>query len=202
MKIHRIKGRGDIYTSNVYYVTGDWKGMQDVNTLIDVGADPSLIAALEQFSGGVGKKKVEQVILTHGHSDHAAMLPRVKETYNPIARAFSQTTRHIDQLLKHGDAIPIGDRIFEIIHLPTHSEDSICLYNSEEGVLFAGDTPLNLKTGYGYQDKYFLETLRTLCRKNIQSIYFGHGEPMIHNASEMLVNSLNRIELSQGILVR
>ena len=88
MKIHRIKGNGNVYTSNVYYVTGDWKSIGDVNTLIDVGADPSLIAVLDEFSGGVGKKKVEQVILTHCHSDHTAMLSHVKRKYDPVARAF------------------------------------------------------------------------------------------------------------------
>ena len=115
---------------------------------------------------------------------------------------FSKTTGHIDHQLKHGETIKIGDRVFEIIHMPTHSEDSICLYNSEEGVLFAGDTPLNLHSGNGYHDKYFLDTLRTLCRRNIQSIYFGHGDPLLHNAKEMLMNSLNRIELCQNIRIR
>ena len=41
MKVTVLKGSNNVYTSNAYIVTGDWKRIEDINTLIDVGSDPS-----------------------------------------------------------------------------------------------------------------------------------------------------------------
>ncbi|MFH0999163.1 MAG: MBL fold metallo-hydrolase [Pseudomonadota bacterium] len=70
MKIVPILGKNNVYSSNVYTVMGDWKRIEDVNTLVDVGNDPSIIEVIGKMNMGVGKSKVEQVILTHDHFDH------------------------------------------------------------------------------------------------------------------------------------
>lgn len=44
------------------------------------------------------------------------------------------------RLLRDGDTIDLGDRIFEVIHLPGHSPGSIALWEEETGTLFSGDT--------------------------------------------------------------
>jgi hypothetical protein len=43
----------------------------------------------------------------------------------------------------------MGDGYFEVIHMPGHSSDSICLYNQAEGVLFAGDSPVLITSSTG-----------------------------------------------------
>ena len=43
------------------------------------------------------------------------------------------------RLLEDGDAIDIGDRAFEVMHLPGHSPGSIGLWEVETGTLFSGD---------------------------------------------------------------
>ena len=43
-------------------------------------------------------------------------------------------------LLSDGDMFDLGDRIFEVIHLPGHSPGSIGLWEEETGILFSGDT--------------------------------------------------------------
>ena len=83
MKIIPVQGSGRIYSSNVYLVLGDWNRIEDINTLVDVGSDPAILDRLEEMHTGVGKKKVEQVVLTHSHSDHTAMLPLIRERYKP-----------------------------------------------------------------------------------------------------------------------
>ena len=76
MKILNLAAKNGVYSCNVYLVLGSWNTLRDVNTLVDVGRDPSFFERLDQASTGVGKKRVEQVILTHSHYDHAANLPR------------------------------------------------------------------------------------------------------------------------------
>lgn len=43
------------------------------------------------------------------------------------------------QALTHGDVIDLGDRAFEVLHLPGHSSGSVALYNRADTQLFSGD---------------------------------------------------------------
>jgi glyoxylase-like metal-dependent hydrolase (beta-lactamase superfamily II) len=42
-------------------------------------------------------------------------------------------------VLDDGDVVDLGDRAFEVLHLPGHSPDSIGLFDRASGVLFSGD---------------------------------------------------------------
>jgi glyoxylase-like metal-dependent hydrolase (beta-lactamase superfamily II) len=44
------------------------------------------------------------------------------------------------RLLDDGDLIDLGDRSFQVIHLPGHSPGSVGLWESATGIFFAGDT--------------------------------------------------------------
>lgn len=193
MRIIPVKGNRDVYTSNVYLITGEWKRIADVNTLIDVGNDPSIIEAISRIDCGVGKKKVEQVILTHDHSDHSGILKLIIKEYNPVVLAFSPFLEGATRTLNDGDIIRVGDDNFEIIHTPGHSSDSICLYNKENKVLFVGDTSVIIRGLNGSYEKCFVNAMDKLCQKQIESIYFGHGDPVLKGGHSLLVDSLNRV---------
>lgn len=193
MKVITIKGSNRVYSSNVYLCLGDWNRIEDVNTLIDVGNDPVRIDAIEKFPSGVGKKRVERVILTHGHSDHMGILPLIHKAFEPEVCAFSPFFDSTTRVLKDGETVKIADRMCEIIHFPGHSDDSICIYCKEEGILFVGDASVIIQSGNGSYEKRFIDMLHALCRKNIQAIYFGHGEPLLVNAKQAILSSLNRI---------
>lgn len=193
MKIIPVKGYLDIYTSNVYLIVGDWKRIADINTLIDVGNDPSIIDVISKIDCGVGKKKVEQVILTHAHSDHSGILKFIIKEYDPVIYAFSPFLDGVTRALKNGDTIRAGDTNFEIIHTPGHSSDSVCLYNKDSKVLFVGDTPVIVHGLNGSYEESFVNALNKLCKKQIESIYFGHGDPVLKGGHSLLVDSLNNI---------
>ena len=42
-------------------------------------------------------------------------------------------------MLREGGVVDLGDRHFEVIHLPGHSPGSISLREESTGVLFSGD---------------------------------------------------------------
>ena len=42
-------------------------------------------------------------------------------------------------LVDEGDVIDLGDRVFEVLHLPGHSPGSIGLWEESTGTLFSGD---------------------------------------------------------------
>ncbi|MGO4881760.1 MAG: MBL fold metallo-hydrolase [Bryobacteraceae bacterium] len=190
MRIVTLENSGEVYTSQVYLVLGDASRLEDVNTLVDVGQDPAILASIERAPTGVGKWPVEQVVLTHNHSDHTALLPRVREAFHPKVFAFSPNTEGVDSLVRDGDAIKMGDAYFEVIHTPGHSSDSICLYNRAEGVLFAGDTPLLIASATGTYEADFLAALEKVCARDVRTIYFGHGPPLTELCNERLCESL------------
>lgn len=198
MKIVHVPTSGKVYTSNVYLVQGYWKRIQDVNTLVDVGSDPVVLDSLESIATGVGKRKVELVILTHAHSDHYANLPMIKKAFNPVVCAFSPFMTGVDHYLKDGELLRLGDAMFEVLHTPGHSEDSICLYNEPEGILFVGDTPVIIRSPGGTYEPRFVQSLERICRKKVNTIYFGHGEPLTHDVEKQLRRSLDIVRAEQG----
>lgn len=193
MKIINLTQRSPVYTSNVYLLTGTWNALSDVNTLIDAGRDPQIFQKISEASTGVGKRKVEQVILTHSHYDHTGMIKRLKEEYNPKILAFSATLEGVDHVLKDGEKVKAGDGSLTVIHMPGHSTDSILLYDEENKYLFAGDTPLIITSPGSDYEEDFIRTFERLCHMDIQTIYFGHGEPCQENAVEVLRSSYQMI---------
>ena len=83
MRVVTLENSGRMYTSQVYLVLGDASQLEDVNTLVDVGQDPAILASIDKAPTGVGKWPVEQVVLTHSHSDHCALLPQVRAVFHP-----------------------------------------------------------------------------------------------------------------------
>jgi hydroxyacylglutathione hydrolase len=184
------------YSCNVYLVLGDWSRICDVNTLIDVGRDPAVLDALAQAPTGVGKRAVEQVLLTHGHYDHVELLETMRQRFQPTVCAFSGAVEGVDRVLRDGDELKAGDRAFEVLHTPGHSSDSICFYCPEEGVLFAGDTPLLVHAGDSTHEECFAAALAKICARNIRTIYFGHGAPLVTDCNTRLQRSLEIVNKS------
>jgi glyoxylase-like metal-dependent hydrolase (beta-lactamase superfamily II) len=193
MKIFNLTANSKNYTCHVYLILGDWNTLDDVNTLIDAGREPNLIHLIKNISTGVGKKPVDQVILTHCHYDHTGMITEIKKEFNPLLCAY-HTYQKADICLKGGEMIKIADRMCEIIHTPGHSNDSICIYCEHDGILFSGDLPLNIRdVNATYQDDY-VRVLENLASKEINAIYTGHDNPITNNAKEMILNSLRNVK--------
>jgi len=181
MRVEKLKLNPEIYTGNSYYIRGDYNIIDDVNTLIDTGTDDSVLKALEPIYHGLGKKKVDLVILTHEHFDHAGGLKYIREaaTNEIQVLAFSESpTINPDIIARDGMEIKVGDSIATILHVPSHSNDSICILFEKERILFSGDLTLDVYSkGYTYDDE-FLIMLNNLIGMNLEAIYPGHGEPI------------------------
>ena len=53
---------------------------------------------------------------------------------------YAVTPAPATRLLDEGDVIDLGDRHFEVLHLPGHSPGGIGLWEASTGIFFAGDT--------------------------------------------------------------
>ncbi|MBW1702484.1 MAG: MBL fold metallo-hydrolase [Deltaproteobacteria bacterium] len=198
MKIINLTCDSDIYSSNVYFLLGDRKAIDDVNVLIDVGRDPLVIEKIKKLNTGAGKSKVEKVLLTHGHYDHVDLLPIIKDEFNPDVYAF-HSFNGVTHVLRDGQTLRLADRWFEIIHTPGHTSDSICLYCEEEAVLFSGDTSLIITTTNGSHQEDFTRSLERIARKSITAVYPGHGPPLTFKVKQSIYASLDNVRKSKKI---
>ena len=83
------------------------------------------------------------------------------------------------RLIDEGDVVDLGDRHFEVLHLPGHSPGSIALWEPRTATLFAGDVVYD---GALYDQLYHsdpaayrtsLERLRAL---PVETVHGGHFE--------------------------
>lgn len=199
MKIYNLTEQSKVYTSNVYLITGTWNSIHDVNALIDVGRDLSILEMILDIPTGLGKKQIEKVVLTHNHYDHTSMLANVKSVFKPEIYAYSNSLDGVDSILSDGEIIHLGDRYFEVLYTPGHSSDSICLYCQEDGVLFSGDTPMMIRSIDSTYDEKFFRAMERLSRREIKAIYFGHGEPLLQGCGDALRRSLDNIRMGMKL---
>jgi glyoxylase-like metal-dependent hydrolase (beta-lactamase superfamily II) len=110
--------------------------------LIDAAAEPEALLAL------IGDADVRTVVTTHGHWDHHRALPQV------VAATGAQTVAHpadaadlpvpVTRPVEHGQSVPVGDQVLEVVHLRGHTPGSIALvWRGPEGAgthVFTGDS--------------------------------------------------------------
>lgn len=195
MRVIPLPGDGRTYSCVSYLVLGDWNRLDDVNTLVDTGADGSVVAEIERHSTGFGKRAVAQVVLTHGHFDHVGGAGALRERYGARVRAFHPEP-WVDEPLADGDELTLGDRRFRVLHTPGHSGDSVCLYCPEERALFSGDTNLQIRSAGGSYSPEYVRTLERLARLEIDVVYPGHGAPLRGEARAVLTDTLRNVRRS------
>lgn len=198
MKIITLKSNPKVYSCFSYFIRGDWNTLSDINTLIDVGTDGSIIPEIMEIYTGVGKRRVEQVIITHEHFDHFGGIKPIIKEFNPNIYAYNKLTPNTTKVYDNMD-IKIGDRDAIILCTPGHSNDSICIYCEEEETLFSGDTPLFIKAPGGTYFEYFIDVLKRLTKLKIKNIYPGHDEPILGNAQDIIKFSMRNVLKSKFI---
>jgi glyoxylase-like metal-dependent hydrolase (beta-lactamase superfamily II) len=125
--------------NNAYLLTATGTGE---SLLVDAAAEPEALLAL------IDGADVQTVVTTHGHWDHHRALPQV------VAATGAETVAHpadaadlpvpVTRPVEHGDTVPVGDQVLEVVHLRGHTPGSIALvWRGPEGAgthVFTGDS--------------------------------------------------------------
>ena len=121
-------------------------------------------------------ERTKQAIVAMGYDISAGLLSAL-----PSA-GFKASTHRLQpatatRLLQEGDVLDLGDRAFEVLHLPGHSPGSIGLWDATTGTLFSGDAvydgPL-LDEIPGADIPAYLTTMERLLRLPVEVVHGGH----------------------------
>lgn len=81
------------------------------------------------------------------------------------------------QILQAGDVLDLGDRAFEVLHLPGHSPGCIALYEAKTQTLFSGDVIYNgelLDELHCSHIPTYIATYERLEKLPVETVYPGH----------------------------
>lgn len=164
------------------YVVGDW--------VVDPGPDDPghLDRVSDTVSGSAPDGRIEGIVLTHGHADHAEGAAALAERAGGVA------------VIRPADGEDVGP--FSALATPGHAPDHVCLLLG--AVLFTGDTVLGegsvfIGPGEGSMSAY-LDSLRRLRRLELDVLCPGHG-PFVWRPQEKLNEYLeHRLDRERRLL--
>jgi glyoxylase-like metal-dependent hydrolase (beta-lactamase superfamily II) len=81
------------------------------------------------------------------------------------------------RILAEGDVVDLGDRAFEVLHVPGHTAGSIALWDAADGVLFTGDTAALDDPLYAEDGDAFVASLARLRTLPVELVCAGHSRP-------------------------
>jgi glyoxylase-like metal-dependent hydrolase (beta-lactamase superfamily II) len=150
-KMFHLKGRD----RDLLVDTG--MGLARLSEAIDAGSGKPLLAlathihldhvgSLHEFAERAGPAVSAEAFAEMDDALTYADMFRV--VYPPVTRppapdwkadAYRIVPAPLTTVLAEGDVVDLGDRQFQVLHLPGHSPDSIALLDERDGLLFSGD---------------------------------------------------------------
>jgi glyoxylase-like metal-dependent hydrolase (beta-lactamase superfamily II) len=107
-------------------------------------------------------RRIEMILLTHGHRDHSAGAPRLAELSRAAVRALDPAHRLGGEGLASGDVITAAGCELRVVATPGHSADSLSFLLPADGALLTGDTVLGRGTAVIASDGDLGDYLRSL----------------------------------------
>ena len=172
-----ISDEGEV---NAYLIEGSRKAL-----LVDSGYGRH---DLDRCVAKLTKLPVE-VLLTHGHRDHAGGVGPFGRAYaheadwKLVGSSLREGVRVRLFAIADGDRLDLGGRVLQVIGTPGHTPGSVCVLDAAHRLLFAGDTTnrivwLFLKESLPLET--YLASLRKLNAraKEFDTVLPGHGAPL------------------------
>jgi hydroxyacylglutathione hydrolase len=113
--------------------------------IVDPADAEPIIEAIEKAGG-----RLDLILLTHHHADHIAGVDEVRARFRcPVVGAVADQHRlpRLDEAVKEGDTVRLGDATAQVIETPGHTRGQINFFFPDGDVLLSGDTLFSLGCG-------------------------------------------------------
>jgi glyoxylase-like metal-dependent hydrolase (beta-lactamase superfamily II) len=104
---------------------------------------------------------------------------------------FRITPAPLTGYLNEGDVIDLGDRVFDVFHLPGHAPGSIALYERKTRILFSGDVIYDgglIDNAWHSDPEAYRRSLRRLLELPVEVIHAGHDSSFGRERLHQLIN--------------
>ena len=145
--------------------------------VVDPGPDlASHVSALASVLEGA---QVVAILLTHGHSDHAAAAPRLARMVSAPVLGGGPA----ESALGDGEAVETDAGELFAVATPGHAREHVCFHWTERRALFAGDLLLGKGDttwvgGYSGCVRDYFASLERVRQLGLRRVYPAHGPPI------------------------
>jgi hydroxyacylglutathione hydrolase len=177
-----------------------WDEATKIGAVVDPGGDIDRIEAAIREAG----IKIEKILLTHGHLDHAGGADELREKLGVKIEGPHKADKLLldslekqgkmyqveglrnvtpDRWLDEGDAVTVAGHAFEIFHCPGHSPGSVVFFNKAQRFALVGDVLFQGsigRTDFPYGDhEALISAIKTKLFPLGDDVAFicGHGNP-------------------------
>jgi glyoxylase-like metal-dependent hydrolase (beta-lactamase superfamily II) len=184
-------------SGNNTYLIASTKGSA---ALIDAGVgEPRHLADLDAELRA-REARLDHVLVTHGHRDHASGAPGLARAYPEaifIKRPWSGEDAQYAvpwRTASDGDLLPAGDDELKVIHTPGHSPDHLAFWHEPSGTIFSGDLVVHgssvmIHTSRGGNLSEYLRSLERLMMLEPRVLLPAHG-PRVDAPRKLLTSYL------------
>jgi hydroxyacylglutathione hydrolase len=198
-----MTGRGN----NTYLIIGT-SGMA---TLIDAGVGDARHLGEVERRLGEGRARLEHVVVTHAHADHASGAPALKSRHqNARFRKWSwpeEDRRYTVEWepLVADEVLTLGDELLSVMHTPGHSPDHVALWHESSQTAFTGDLVIEgssvmIEASKGGDLRQYLAALERVLRLEPRRLLPAHG-PAIANPAALLRQYLDHRRMREEQVV-
>ncbi len=194
MDVIDVTADADVFTCNVFLVTGDR------TVLIDAGAMEGVADVVADHV-----EALDAVVLTHQHGDHVDQLDAVLDRFDADCYAYDDHPRRT-HAIDDGELVTIGDEQFEAVYTPGHAADHLAFVGDR--ALFSGDVVVYNDGAFddgsfgrtdmpGQSRERLIESIHTILDRlpeGVESIYPGHGDSFHGDVRGLIERALERAE--------
>lgn len=175
----------------------EWTGPTGNNTYLFAGEPAVLIDAgvgreshLDAVAAALGDRELGLVLLTHGHVDHVAGVPGLRQRWPGVVVRGGGA----GEPLTDGEVFHAGAGQLRAVHTPGHAPDHFCFFDESSRDLYCGDLAriggtVVIPASRGGDLRAYLDSLRRIRELRPARLLPAHG-PVIDDPAALIAEYL------------